>query len=97
MRESAARPERKQIQDWVYRHPHFPQLVDHYNDLFDLGAIGADLGYPLFLKPYDGGAWVGVSRLTDGATLNQAYDASGQRVMHLQKAVEPYKLFIQSI
>ena len=34
-----------------------------YAKLFDLGAVGQQLGYPMFMKPYDGGAWVGVSRI----------------------------------
>ena len=29
--------------------------------LFDLGEVGKQLGYPLFMKPYDGGGW-GASR-----------------------------------
>jgi hypothetical protein len=33
-----------------------------YNRAFDLDAIATRVGYPLFMKPFDGGAWVGVSR-----------------------------------
>src|SRR5215204_4930483 len=33
-----------------------------YNRPFDLDEIADQLGYPLFMKPYDGGAWVGVTR-----------------------------------
>ena len=33
-----------------------------YNKEFDLDAIAERIGYPLFMKPYDGGAWVGVSK-----------------------------------
>ena len=58
-----------------------------YAKLFDLGAIGDEIGYPLFMKPYDGGAWVGVTAIKDREALKQAYDASGTRVMHLQKGV----------
>ena len=36
-----------------------------YNQPFDLDAIAEQVGYPLFMKPYDGGAWVGVSRIRD--------------------------------
>jgi hypothetical protein len=55
------------------------------------------MGYPLFMKPYDGGAWVGVTRITNPDDLHTAYDASGQRLMHLQKAVEGYDVFARSL
>ncbi len=45
---------------------------------------GRAVGYPLFMKPYDGGAWVGVSKIRNGDELHAAYDASGERLMHLQ-------------
>ena len=37
--------------------------------LFDLEALGEKIGYPMFMKPYDGGAWVGVSRIDEGEAL----------------------------
>jgi hypothetical protein len=49
------------------------------------------------MKPYDGGAWVGVSKIRDAAELHAAYDASGERLMHLQKAVEDYDVFTRSL
>lgn len=74
-----------------------PVTLARYARLFDLGKVGAELGYPMFMKPYDGGAWVGVSRIDDEAALRAAYDKSGQRVMHLQKAVSPFDLFVRAI
>ncbi len=68
-----------------------------YANLFDLGEIGSRIGYPMYMKPYDGGAWVGVSRIADEAALRAAYEASGKRVMHLQKAVDPFDLFVRCI
>jgi hypothetical protein len=68
-----------------------------YNRSFDLDAVAASLGYPLFMKPYDGGAWVGVSRIDDSSALHAAYDESGQRLMHLQQAVEGYDVFTRSL
>ena len=68
-----------------------------YAQLFDLAAIGAKLGYPLFMKPYDGGGWVGVSKIDDEAQLRAAYDASGTKVMHLQAAVLPYEFFVRCV
>ncbi len=68
-----------------------------YNRPFDLDAIAETIGYPLFMKPYDGGAWVGVSRIKDSAGLHAAYDASGERLMHLQASVEGYDAFARSL
>jgi hypothetical protein len=55
------------------------------------------MGYPLFLKPYDGGAWVSVSRVENADQLREAYEKSGKRVMHLQKAIHPFDLFVRCI
>jgi hypothetical protein len=68
-----------------------------YNRPFDLEAIAEKIGYPLFMKPYDGGAWVGVSRITGPDELNRAYDESGERLMHLQASVERYDVFARSL
>ena len=67
-----------------------------YNQSFDLDAIAERIGYPLFMKPYDGGAWRGVSRIRDPAELHAAYDASGEMLMHLQKAID-YDVFARSL
>jgi hypothetical protein len=75
---------------WAY-------TADRYNQPFDLDAVAERLGYPLFMKPYDGGAWVGVSKIRDSTELHAAYNASGERLMHLQKAVEDYDVFTRSL
>jgi hypothetical protein len=67
-----------------------------YNQPFDLDAIAERIGYPLFMKPFDGGAWRGVSRISNPAELHAAYDASGQMLMHLQKAID-YDVFARSL
>jgi hypothetical protein len=67
-----------------------------YNKSFDLDAIAERIGYPLFMKPYDGGAWRGVSLIRSPAELHAAYDASGEMLMHLQKAVD-YDNFARSL
>ena len=67
-----------------------------YNQPFDLDAIAQKIGYPLFMKPYDGGAWRGVSRINNVAELHAAYDASGEMLMHLQKAID-YDVFARSL
>ena len=68
-----------------------------YNQSFDLDETAAQVGYPMFMKPYDGGAWVGVSRIRNSAELHAAYDASGERLMHLQASVEGYDVFARSL
>jgi hypothetical protein len=69
----------------------------NYNDSFDLAAIAAEMGYPLFMKPFDGGGWRGVSRIKDEAALRSAYDDSGEMLMHLQKSVEPFDVFARAL
>jgi hypothetical protein len=71
--------------------------LTRYARFFDLGPIGAKLGYPQFMKPYDGGGWVGVSKVDDEAQLRAAYEASGTKLMHLQSAVLPYERFVRCI
>ncbi|MCC6621314.1 MAG: hypothetical protein IT385_08665 [Deltaproteobacteria bacterium] len=68
-----------------------------YARLFDLGAIGKSLGYPIFMKPYDGGGWKGVSKIDGEQALRQRYEESGKLVMHLQKAVSPFDNFVRCI
>jgi hypothetical protein len=77
--------------------PRYASTAAKYNQPFDLGAIAADIGYPLFMKPYDGGQWIGVNRVRDEAELQAAYDASGERLMHLQESVEGYDVFARSL
>jgi len=71
--------------------------LSRYARLFDLGAIGDDIGYPLYMKPYDGGAWVGVTGINNRHELMAAYDISGTRVMNLQKGVLPNDAFVRCI
>jgi hypothetical protein len=71
--------------------------LERYARMFDLGEIGRSLGYPLFIKPYDGGGWKGVSRIDDEEALRAAYEESGVFVMHLQGAIEPHDLFVRCI
>jgi hypothetical protein len=68
-----------------------------YNKAFDLDKIAADLGYPMFMKPFDGGAWRGVSMIRDQADLHTSYDESGEMLMHLQKAVDGFEVFARAL
>ncbi len=71
--------------------------LHHYAKLFDLSKVGESLGYPLFMKPYDGGGWRAVSRVDGPESLMRAYDASGTAVMHLQEAIQPFDRFVRCI
>jgi hypothetical protein len=75
----------------------FQYTAARYNRPFDLAAIAEQIGYPLFMKPYDGGQWIGVSRVSDRDELERAYDASGRRLMHLQASVEGFDVFARSL
>lgn len=78
-------------------HAKYAYTAERYNRPFDLDAIAERVGYPLFMKPYDGGAWRGVSRIRDAAELHRAYDESGEMLMHLQASVEGYDVFARSL
>ena len=78
-------------------HAKYAYTAGRYNQPFDLDVIADRLGYPMFMKPYDGGAWVGVSQIRNREELHRAYDESGQRLMHLQKAVDGYDVFARSL
>ncbi|RPI20514.1 MAG: hypothetical protein EHM57_07915, partial [Actinobacteria bacterium] len=69
--------------------------LERYARMFDLAEIGEKVGYPAYLKPFDGGAWEGVTRIDGPQQLVDSYDASGTRIMHLQAAVDPFDLFVR--
>ncbi|MCA9729997.1 MAG: hypothetical protein KC729_20095 [Candidatus Eisenbacteria bacterium] len=71
--------------------------LERYARLFDLGKVGEKLGYPMFMKPYDGGGWKGVSRIDNEAALRTAYEQSGKYVMHLQRSVENWDVFVRCV
>jgi hypothetical protein len=84
-----------------FKHPldnsRYAYTAARYNQPFDLDAIADQIGYPLFMKPYDGGAWRGVSRIDGPEQLHTAYDQSGEMLMHLQKAIDGYDVFARSL
>ena len=75
----------------------FQPTAERYNAPFDLETIGDNVGYPLFMKPFDGGQWVGVSRVGTPEELRARYDESGERMMHLQSALEDFDVFVRSL
>jgi hypothetical protein len=77
--------------------PRYLPMAERYSRPFDLDEIAKYLGYPLFMKPFDGGMWVGVTRITNAKELHFTYDHSGERLMHLQAAVDGYEIFTRSL
>jgi hypothetical protein len=77
--------------------PRYVPMAERYNPRFDLEEIAGRVGYPLFMKPFDGGMWVGVTRITDREELRFAYEHSGERLMHLQASIEDYDVFTRSL
>ena len=78
-------------------HSDLDTTLHRYARMFDLGQVGQSVGYPMFMKPYDGGAWKGVSRLDDEAALRSAYEKSGTFLMHLQRSVDGFDRFVRCI
>ncbi|MGD0375884.1 MAG: hypothetical protein ABSB01_15015 [Streptosporangiaceae bacterium] len=68
-----------------------------YNSPFDLDEVAGRLGYPLYMKPFDGGGWLGVSRIRNAEELHRAYNSSGEMLMHLQAAVEGFDVFARAL
>jgi hypothetical protein len=77
--------------------PRFPYTAAKYNLPFALEGVADQIGYPLYMKPFDGGAWVGVTRIGGDAELHRRYDESGERLMHLQASVENFDVFARSL
>jgi hypothetical protein len=77
--------------------PDLEPTLQRYARLFDVGKLGEKLGWPFFMKPYDGGGWRAVSRVRNADEARRAYDESGRAVMHAQAAVEGYDLFVRTI
>jgi hypothetical protein len=69
---------------------------EKYNRPFDLDHLAEELGYPLYMKPFDGGGWRGVSRINDRGDLHRAYDESGEMLMHLQATID-YEHFARAL
>jgi hypothetical protein len=75
----------------------FRRTAVNYHDMFSLPEIANQIGYPLFMKPFDGGGWRGVSRINDEAELMRVYDESGQMLMHLQAGLDDFDVFVRSL
>jgi hypothetical protein len=77
--------------------PDLKPTLTRYARLFDLKKVSEVVGWPFFLKPYDGGGWRSVTRVADEKAAWKAYEESGTAVMHAQAAVEGFDLFVRCI
>ncbi|TVQ99551.1 MAG: hypothetical protein EA398_12175 [Deltaproteobacteria bacterium] len=78
-------------------HEDLRPTLRRYAKLFDLRRVGTEIGYPLFMKPYDGGGWRGVSLCRNEQELLSRYEESGTQQMHLQAAVDGWDRFVRCI
>jgi hypothetical protein len=85
------------VTDRFFARDRYLITASRYNVAFDLDAIAERIGYPLFMKPFDGGQWVGVTRIAGPDELHARYDESGERLMHLQRSVEDFDVFVRSL
>lgn len=77
-------------------HAKYAYTAERYNRPFDLAATAAPVGYPMYMKPFDGGGWRGVSRIDSPSDLLRSYDDSGEMLMHLQ-AAEDHDVFARAL
>ena len=77
--------------------PDLKPTLNRYAKLFDVPKIGERIGWPMFLKPYDGGGWRSVTRVKNAEEAWKAYEESGKSVMHAQASIEGYDSFVRCI
>jgi hypothetical protein len=80
-----------------YQLERFEHMASRYNLPFRLEDVAEQVGYPLYMKPFDGGQWVGVARVRNADELRSVYDSSGERLMHLQASVEGFDVFVRCL
>jgi hypothetical protein len=61
----------------------------------DWDSICEYIGFPAFIKPYDGGGWRGVSKVNNFNELMKKYDESGTDCMVLQEYI-PFDHYVRS-
>ncbi len=77
--------------------PDLKPTLTRYAKLFDVTRLGNRMGWPMFMKPCDGGGWRAVTRVADEAAMAAAYEESGKSVMHVQAAVSDFDRFVRCI
>ena len=78
----------------TYRHR---LTTARYQDYFDAAEIGNEIGYPLYLKPYDGASGRDVTRVENAQAMTQAYAASGETLLLAQAGIEPHSEFLRTL
>lgn len=73
-----------------------PDLIFPDYEMFDLAAIGEEVGYPAYMKPQNGGGWVDVMKVNNAHELDEAYHKIKDKPVNLQKAVD-YKEFVRVV
>ncbi len=73
-----------------------PEIMFADIEGFDLEEVAKWVGFPAYLKPQSGGGWHGVVRVENMKELVNAYRASGDEPMNLQRAVD-YREFVRSV
>lgn len=73
-----------------------PDLIFPDYEMFDLTAIGEEVGYPSYMKPQDGGGWVDVIKVNNVHELHDAYHKIKDKPVNLQKAVD-FKEFVRVV
>ncbi len=72
--------------------------AENYHKMFNLEDVAHAVGgYPVFMKPYNGGGWRGVSKINDAAELYRVYDASGDETMHIQQGITDFDVFVRCL
>ena len=72
-----------------HRHPPDTTSASMSNLTYPLDweAIFSHIGFPAYFKPYSGGGWKNVYRVSNPGEFFAAYEASGQNVMTLQEEI----------
>lgn len=73
-----------------------PDLIFPDYEMFDLAAIGEEVGYPAFMKPQDGGGWVDVEKVNNVHELHEVYHKIKDKPVNLQEAID-YKEFVRTV
>jgi hypothetical protein len=72
------------------------ELIFSEYERFNLAEYGEFVGYPAFLKPQDGGGWVGVEKVENPTELHQKFHQSGDKPMNLQEAID-FREFVRTV